>query len=615
MRLLAVSTLLGVLIVFQSLAAPAAGATERGPLTASPAESDVNFGGALTSDGTFVGSSGVVGSVDTTEWALVSNLQTGAAPRFAPVDSSAAASMPDDGQWSALGSNGSGDGAINGFISAILVSGTNVYVGGGFVDAAGIPEADFLARWNGNQWSALGSNGPGLGALNSTVLDLAISGSDLYVAGEFTNAAGIAQADRVARWNGNAWSAMGSNVAGTDGALFEVARAVAVSGTDVFVGGSFTNVAGIAQADRVARWNGNAWSGLGSNMAGTDGAIGAGVWRLAVNGSHLYVGGEFNNAAGIATADKVARWTGGAWQALGSNGAGDGAFAEPASLVASFTFNGTDVYVGGSFENAAGIAQADYLARFDGSNWNAVGANGVNGALGAFGYVWDMAFVGSDLVLGGGFQNIGGTAGDHIIVWNGDSWTPLGTSEPGVGAIKGPVHAIGLTSSALYVGGSFLNADGQPTADGVAAYSLTTPQPDARIRKGSAALIGNDIYNDSGFNQSVSGKAVRGKTITFTISLQNDGSTADAFSVYETGAASTMYGVRYFRGTTEITSQVVNATYETPSIAPGANLAITVKVKVKSSATPGSSVTRQITAHSLSNLESLDAVKFTGMRK
>ena len=53
-----------------------------------------------------------------------------------------------DCDGSALGSNGAGDGAIyNGSVRALVASGTNVYVGGEFFNAAGIHAADYVARW------------------------------------------------------------------------------------------------------------------------------------------------------------------------------------------------------------------------------------------------------------------------------------------------------------------------------------------------------------------------------------------------------------------------------------------------------------------------------------
>ena len=261
--------------------------------------------------------------------------------------------------WSALGSNTShDDGAVNGHVSALAVSDSDLYVGGYFTDAAGLPEADFIAKWNGT-WSALGSNGSGNGALNNEVDALAVSASGLYVGGDFTDAAGNPKADRIAKWNGGAWSALGSNGA-NDGALNSSVYALAVSGGDVYVGGRFANAAGIAKADYVARWDGT-WSALGSNSSSTDGALNAGVNALAVSGSDLFVGGGFTDAAGIATADRVAKWNGSSWSALGSNGSGDGAIN---SYVDALAVSGTSLYVGGSFNDAAGIHAADYIAKW-----------------------------------------------------------------------------------------------------------------------------------------------------------------------------------------------------------------------------------------------------------
>jgi hypothetical protein len=139
-------------------------------------------------------------------------------------------------------------------------------------------------------------------------------------------------------------------------------------------------------------------------------------------------------------------------------------------------------------------------------------------------------------------------------------------------------------------------------------------QPDGRIKKGSGAYVGNNIYNSTGANQTKTGKAARGSTIKFGISIQNDGTTAARFSVVATGAATTMYSVRYFKGTKEITTAVVAGTFQTPLLGPGAKVLITAKVKVKSSATKGSNVTRLVTITSQVSSSTRDAVKFSGAR-
>ena len=68
--------------------------------------------------------------------------------------------------------------------------------------------------------------------MNNNVIALAVSGSDLYAGGVFA-AAGETNVNYIAKWDGNTWSALGSGVNNSGAAL-------AVSGTNLFVGGTFT---------------------------------------------------------------------------------------------------------------------------------------------------------------------------------------------------------------------------------------------------------------------------------------------------------------------------------------------------------------------------------------
>jgi prepilin-type N-terminal cleavage/methylation domain-containing protein len=77
-------------------------------------------------------------------------------------------------------------------------------------------------------------------------------------------------------------------------ALLAVLVVRAVSGSDVYAGGNFTTAGGSA-ANYIAKWDGSAWSALGSGMGGT---AFPGVNALAVSGSDLYAGGFFTTAGG-----------------------------------------------------------------------------------------------------------------------------------------------------------------------------------------------------------------------------------------------------------------------------------------------------------------------------
>ena len=83
-----------------------------------------------------------------------------------------------------------------------------------------------------------------------------------------------------------------------------------MSGTNLYAGGYFTTAGGVT-ANYIAKWNGSAWSALGSGMGGDP------VYALAVSGTNLYAGGDFTTAGGV-SANYIAKWDGSAWSALGS---------------------------------------------------------------------------------------------------------------------------------------------------------------------------------------------------------------------------------------------------------------------------------------------------------
>jgi hypothetical protein len=85
-------------------------------------------------------------------------------------------------------------------------------------------------------------------------------------------------------------------------------------GEAIYIGGGFSTAGGVA-ASRIARWNGQSWSGLGSGISD-----GVEVRALASvdlgTGPALYAGGWFTTAGGVLT-QGLARWQGSAWSKAG----------------------------------------------------------------------------------------------------------------------------------------------------------------------------------------------------------------------------------------------------------------------------------------------------------
>jgi len=248
---------------------------------------------------------------------------------------------------------------VNGPIFALAVhddgSGPALFVGGSFTEAGGVA-VNNVARWDGTQWFPLGSG------TNDRVFAMTEfndpTGLNLFAAGDFTTA-GSLSAQRVARWNGNTWSAVGAGFNSSVFALCTFDDGQGAGGTRLYAGGNFTQNGG-SGVNRVARWDGTVWTGVGTGTNATVRAMttfddGTG------SGPALYVGGSFTSAGG-SSANRIARWDGVVWSALGS-GMNNTVFSLAAAQ--GLTDVAPALYAGGSF-STAGTLTANFVARWMG---------------------------------------------------------------------------------------------------------------------------------------------------------------------------------------------------------------------------------------------------------
>ncbi len=171
----------------------------------------------------------------------------------------------------------------------LIVAGYFSSVGGG------IP-AHSIAGWDGAMWRVLGS-GIGSGAMfdYQYVFDVTEHGDGIVAGGNFFTAGG-APAGRIARWDGEQWTTLGS---GTTGDVY----AVAFGAGRLFAGGGFHNAGGVP-CGHIASWDGESWGALGSGV-NDDVAVGGLLWHNEC----LFVGGEFVVAGG-SPSWHIARWLG-----------------------------------------------------------------------------------------------------------------------------------------------------------------------------------------------------------------------------------------------------------------------------------------------------------------
>lgn len=344
-----------------------------------------------------------------------------------------------DPKWIGLGTG------MDERVNALAKWNGSIYAGGFFTNAGGVP-VNRIAKWDGTNWSALGTGISGPAPFPGIVNAIAGVGTNLYVGGYFTSAGGIA-AINIARWNGSNWQPVGLGV--NDAVL-----ALAASGDTLYVGGVFSSAGG-TPANRIAKWDGSNWSPLGSGIAG---GLEPSVQALTISGTNLYAGGVFTLAGGNPAAN-IAWWNGNNWSALGS-GVSGGDFG---TSVRALVDAGSElIYAAGEFR-MAGIIAANNIARWNGNSWSAVGS-GVDNFEAPF--IRALALKGNFLYAGGGFNTAGGLAVENIARWNGVNWRAMGI---GIGEI----NALLIDNNTLYAAGGFVGAGGPPSSyQGVAQFEI-----------------------------------------------------------------------------------------------------------------------------------------------
>ncbi|MEM7198854.1 MAG: hypothetical protein AAF628_01210 [Planctomycetota bacterium] len=308
-------------------------------------------------------------------------------------------------------------------------SGPELYVGGAFLDAGGTP-VNNIARWTGSGWADVGG-GVQVGTVNSMIVWDDGTGPALYVAGGFGRA-GSVTVNSIAKWDGTTWSDVGGGLYGAAYVNFVPAMAVFDDGTGeaLYCGGAF-QLAGTTgeQVLNLAKWDGTKWADVGGGVANP--VFNCCVWALEVfddgTGPALYVGGEEGLAGGSVNFPGIARWDGTSWSQLGTGLSG--AYINWATAMHVWDDGtGDALYVGGCF-TTAGSVTANNIAKWDGSQWSALGGGMTGDGTGFIGCAspgFDMVGFdsgsGEELWVAGRFLFADGVRSENIARWDGAQW-------------------------------------------------------------------------------------------------------------------------------------------------------------------------------------------------
>jgi hypothetical protein len=273
---------------------------------------------------------------------------------------------------------------FNGVAKAIVIDGSNIYVGGDFTSFNGVANnARYIAKLStsgvfdtafSNNLDVVSGTKATTSGFNGTVYCIALDGTSLYVGGIMTSfKGGSNNAKAIAKlstsgvfdtaFSDNLDVAPGTKAA-TSG-FSGIVQAIAVSGTSIYVGGTFSTFKGVTNnANKIAKLStsGVFDTAFSDNLdvspgvkASTSG-FSQSIFSIVTDGTNLYVGGNLQSFKGISnSANGIAK--------LSTSGVFDTAFSNNLDVVSgtkatssglsgevrSIVMDGNSLYVVGSF--------------------------------------------------------------------------------------------------------------------------------------------------------------------------------------------------------------------------------------------------------------------------
>lgn len=312
--------------------------------------------------------------------------------------------------------------------------------------------AGILARTPEGEWTTLGATLTG-----GSVYAFHVSGGYLYIGGSFTAVNSIANTGYFARYHiaSGTWSSCSTTTLG--GTVYALA-----SGPDgnIYVGGNFSNVGGDASADKLLRYEISTNNYKKIYTTPPSGYIKS----LLTSGQTLYASGPCNTIDGV-TISGIGQYDipSGVWSAMSP---GFSFLPAAAYSIIEHPFaalrSSRKIMAVGDFA-ISGIG--NYVALWNGSAWAGIGS--------ASSSVYTASVIGGDVYIGGTFEAVGGVTASRVALYDGCGWYALGSGVSGGGATAMTVR--GDADGVVWVGGDFTTAGGLPV-NGLAVWSGSTWQ-------------------------------------------------------------------------------------------------------------------------------------------
>lgn len=288
---------------------------------------------------------------------------------------------------------------------------------------------------------------------------------DVYAGGDFTNIGGVA-CRHIARWDGTAWNILAG--AGNDIDNGTVNDIDFGPDGDVYIGGTFTTIGGVAM-NRVTRYEPDTDS-FHQLRVGASPGLASDVYALAVDKTGAcYIGGTFLATTDATAAFHIVKYNGptlDTWTAIGTYSGLD-----QTVRALEVDLDGLTIFVGGDFVQEQTLLDnaLPHICKYTAAaGFEAMAEGGINDSVRALRIALDGKLYIGGLFTVAGFWNVG-----RVAVWNRQEFYPLGADGDGVAGGTG-VFTIEIDKKGnVYLGGDFTSATGDAIASRLVVWNGT----------------------------------------------------------------------------------------------------------------------------------------------
>ena len=383
----------------------------------------------------------------------------------------------------------------NNTVNAVALSsdGTSLYVGGAFTSYRGDSKGVYLAKVGASNGALDTSNfNTTTVQTDNTVNALLVSGSNLYVGGTFSNYRGT-PVQNIAKFSLTNWT-VNTTFSQTTGANAAV-RAMVISGASIYIGGDFTTYRGDTKGLRLAKLDTTSGN-MDTTTFNTNAASGPdnSVYAMLVNSNDLYIGGAFGSYRGSTAGYRMAKLNASTGVMNTTFNTTNSSGPDATVYALAFSSDKSKIYMGGSFTS---YRSSTYCVRLCVINTTDGSYNSIFQASGSpnDGTVYALALSGSNLFVGGSFTQYNYSTKGAYLAKISTASGALDTATFNTTANNGPTNAVNAlalspSGTSLYVGGNFVSYRGSTNGYRLVKANESTGAMDATFN--STMLTGPD---------------------------------------------------------------------------------------------------------------------------